>query len=220
MMKPSDIMVELDDIGIDFTQLQYYDLFTEIASDKRANKYFNWLLGIDDFELIRIPVMEKPILYSDKTKKAIDETLYKEIRKYLFQINFLQDKEKYNPANKSAKEGILEIRRDEMDEEKSKPKVDKSIFCSQISALVWGGNSSYNFSNIQDLYLYQFLDGISRIDKIKEYEGVMQGYYTGNIDKKDISDILERVNWKSDFAFVEPKLETIADMEKRGLREK
>lgn len=202
-LKPSDMMVQLYDDGIDYQEIDKYTLFcmmcSEILVSKESNKKskiqerIGWLTGIFDFE-IYLDENRDIFLYSESTGCKIDKGVYYLIRSFLLKINCKDDSEKYNPGNESTKKSIIQQERRRMEREKKK-KNRGSVFVNYISSLVWGNTSGYKYEDVLKLNIWQFYDAIKRINKIKLFDYNMIGFYTGSIKYDDIKKIEEKISW-------------------------
>lgn len=76
---------------------------------------------------------------------------------------------------------------------KNKKEKYTPILPSLISAMVNSEQFKYDYSTVWSLNIYQFMDAVKRIQKIKNAEQIIQGIYSGNIDSKKISK--ESLNW-------------------------
>ena len=196
ILSPLDLMVSLYDSGIDYEKMDNYELFIMLCDcDPKSIRHIEWLTGISDFKLMAEKETNTPLLFSKSEQLVIDETVYSLIRGFMFKINYINDKPKYNPGDKTTKRAIIEEERASM--KRKAKKGFKSILGSQISALSWGNSNGINCTNIWDLHIYQLFDGLFRIDKIKNYEQTMTGYFSGNIDSKNLKKIQSKLNWMS-----------------------
>lgn len=203
LMKPSDMMVQLDDSGIDYTQITPYVLFTFLCSEilvadengkeSEIRKRLEWLTGIDDFEMV---VENDDLILRGKDSGAvIDIAVYMQIRRYLMKLMFRSDKEKYNPGNEVTRKAIIAEERRKQNRAKKRRKETPSFFASQVSSLVWGNHNGYKYNDVLEMPLYQFNDGLYRLNRIKNYDFNMMGYYSGNISSKDIKGIEDKIDW-------------------------
>jgi len=196
LLKPSDLMVQLYDIGIDYTELTNYDIFILFCKElelKENDSFVNnlyWITGISDFELV---TKNNNAFLKNKDGVIIDRAVYIQIRKFLLDISFRDEKEKYNPGNSSTRKMIIEEERKKQARLLKKEK--KSVLSSQISSLIWGTKYGVNYENIFKMHLYQFYDGLIRINRIMNYNYTMYGYYSGNISKKDFDNITDKIDW-------------------------
>ena len=203
-LKPSDLMVELYDSGIDYRNTKPYDVFILLCGetldrgddgeirwnrDSQVSKQLGWLTGIEDFMLSSDG--ENLFLTSPSTGAKIDIGVYTQIRKYFMDMNGRSEKEEYNPGNETTMKFLIEQERKKRKREARRG--HKSYLAPQISSLVWA--SGRTFEDVYNLYLYQFFDGILRINKIKSYENVCFGYYAGNIDSSSFNKVKESLNW-------------------------
>lgn len=203
-LKPSDLMVELYDSGIDYRNAKPYDVFILLCGetldrgddgeirwnrDSQVSKQLGWLTGIEDFMLSSDG--ENLFLASPSTGAKIDIGVYTQIRKYFMDMNNRSEKETYNPGNDTTMKFLIEQERKKRKREERRG--HKSYLAPQISSLVWASGRS--FEDVYNLYLYQFFDGLLRINKIKSYDNVCFGYYAGNIETSSFNKIKESLNW-------------------------
>ena len=203
-LKPSDLMVELYDSGIDYRNTKPYDVFILLCGetldrgddgeirwnrDSQVSKQIGWLIGIEDFMLSSDG--ENLFLASPSTGAKIDIGVYTQIRKYFMDMNGRSEKEEYNPGNETTMKFLIEQERKKRKREARRG--HKSYLAPQISSLVWA--SGRTFEDVYNLYLYQFFDGLLRINKIKSYDNVCFGYYAGNIDSSSFNKVKESLNW-------------------------
>ena len=203
-LKPSDLMVELYDSGIDYRNTKPYDVFILLCGetldrgddgeirwnrDSQVSKQLGWLTGIEDFMLSSDG--ENLFLASPSTGAKIDIGVYTQIRKYFMDMNNRSEKETYNPGNDTTMKFLIEQERKKRKREEKRG--HKSYLAPQISSLVWASGRS--FEDVYNLYLYQFFDGLLRINKIKSYDNVCFGYYAGNIETSSFNKIKESLNW-------------------------
>ena len=203
-LKPSDLMVELYDSGIDYRNTKPYDVFILLCGetldrgddgeirwnrDSQVSKQLGWLTGIEDFMLSSDG--ENLFLTSPSTGAKIDVGVYTQIRKYFMDMNNRSEKETYNPGNDTTMKFLIEQERKKRKREEKRG--HKSYLAPQISSLVWASGRS--FEDVYNLYLYQFFDGLLRINKIKSYDNVCFGYYAGNIETSSFNKVKESLNW-------------------------
>ena len=68
-----------------------------------------------------------------------------------------------------------------------------SILSPLISSLINCEQFKYDHTTVWDLNIYQFMDSVKRIQKLKSYNQIMQGVYAGTVDSKNLSS--DTVNW-------------------------
>lgn len=193
--KPYDLMVELDDSGFDYVDLTNYDVFLMLYQTGDYKECMKIFLGDYDFKLYQ-DKNQQFFLYDEDKDVGIDNIVYEQISKFIKQMNIISDKTEFNPANKGARKFLIKNERRKRKRQKNKNNTENtSHLTNQISALVWGNTSGYNYNNIWNLYAYQFFDGLRRLQKIKDYNNIMNGVYTGNIDSKNLNQ--EEIHWLS-----------------------
>ncbi len=194
-LEPQDLMAELWKQGIDFEFLTPFDLFIMLyySNQEQYNLLFKDFAGIAQlgaYEQDGVKMMVagdedfNPIGY-------IDETVYKELSKFYKTITCFENKEKMKFAGQKTKEAILDLEVENMEDNKEEGKDQLAIL---LSAIVWGNTSGYNWTNIWDLYFYQFNTGIKQLDKIKYTSSLLNGVYAGNVDTKKINR--KELDWK------------------------
>ena len=201
-LRPYDMMVDLYDSGIDYEKMENYDLFVlmcgETLKEKNGKVFINkesnisksleWLTGIPDFFLCS--KKDEFFLYSKKTGLKIDKAIYYSVHKYFIDMMFIEDKDEFNPGNATTKKFLIEQKRKEL---KRKAKKKNNQFASNISSLVW--SSGITFEEVKKLHIYQLNDGLHRINKLKNYEHVCIGYFTGHIESSAFRKMQEDLNW-------------------------
>lgn len=203
-LKPSDLMVELYDSGIDYRTAKPYDVFVMLCgetlsrnedgnvswnSESQVSRQIGWLTDVYDFMLSSDG--KDLFLVSPSTGMKIDIGIYTQIRNYFMDMNNRSEKDEYNPGNDTTMKFLIEQERKKRKREARRK--HKSLLAPQISSLVWASGRS--FEDVCNLYLYQFFDGLIRINKIKSYDNVCFGYYAGNIETSSFNKIKESLNW-------------------------
>ena len=96
-------------------------------------------------------------------------------------------------ASPLSKQRLIEVHRQDLEFNSRKPY--KSTLCTLISAMVNSKEFKYNYMTVLDLPIYTFMDAVRRIQKIKGYEGLVTGMYSGNIDLSKIEGKDKILNW-------------------------
>lgn len=190
---PIDMMVQLDDIGVDFTTLNDYDLFLmlfNVLKDRDVSLILGGGLDFKNFQ-VSLNTKNNMVILHDKTTGAIiDRGIHNQIAATLRKINHLE-KDNRKPANAEAKEYMLERARLKMKRNKNR-KVESQLE-SLIVALVNTEQFSYNFETVKDLTIYQFNESARQIIKKIDYDNRMIGVYAGTVNAKDLSQ--DDLNW-------------------------
>jgi len=121
----------------------------------------------------------------------INEAVYGEISKYLKTVTGFENKKNVNFGNDLAMEMFIEAEKEDLEFASQTGK--SASMDDLIAALVL--ETAYTFENIFDLYMYQFNKLIRKMIKKADYNNLMIGVYTGNIDMKKLSK--DKLNWLS-----------------------
>lgn len=188
---PIDFMVPLDDAGIDFTQINEYELFLLLFP---ALQNMDTHLVFGDVDLKRFSLMQNDvngqvILRDTANGYVIDRAIHNQIATTLRSINKLERNNK-RPGNDEAKRYMLERARVKAMRRKRK---EMSQTEQLIVAMVNTEQFKYGFEEVRDLTIYQFNESVRQIIKKVEYDQRMTGVYAGTIDPKSISQ--DDLNW-------------------------
>lgn len=122
-------------------------------------------------------------------ERVINKSNFENFIKLIKLQNCMSIEKEYKPANKKAQEIINRLNKSKKKKPKSKNNID---LASIISGVVWR-SSHTNIKNVWELSVYQLYDAFYRLGVIDDFNLVMTGYYTGNIEKKDID--FKNLNW-------------------------
>lgn len=192
---PYDMMVELDDAGIDFTQINDYELFLMLWNSVRENAHADLIFG--ELDIGRMELMRNRenglIALVDKDSGAIiDKGIYSQIAATLRKINWLKRTTK-KPGNEEAKTYLLERAR--IKAKRRKGRVTDSPLEGLIIALVNTEQFKYGYTEVLDMSLYQFNASLHQVTKKVDYDNIMHGVYSGTVKVSDISQ--DKLNWLS-----------------------
>lgn len=184
---PFQYMVQLDDMGIDFTQITDYQLFMMLFP-AFAKENMGILFGdidLSDICAYQNPKNDMPILYSQKNDIIIDEFVYTQIADTIRKINGLK-KETRKSGNDEAKEFRLKLERKKQRRNSRKPY--EPYLEKLVVALVNRPEFKYNFAETEHLTIYQFNQSFEQIKTNITFENTMIGVYAGTIDTSRIKD--------------------------------
>lgn len=189
---PIDMMVQLDDIGVDFTQINDYELFLLLF---RSLKEQDTSLIFGDLNLrpFQTAVNEQNgliVLVNQETGVMIDRAIHGQIAATLRKIHHLK-KDNRKPANGEAKEYLIERARIKM--RRHKNRATDSQLEELIVALVNTEQFHYGFGGTRELSIYQFNESVHQIIKKIDYDNRMHGIYSGTVSAKDLSQ--DDLNW-------------------------
>lgn len=189
---PIDMMVQLDDVGIDFTSIDEYELFLllfEIIKGQDTSLVFGDL----DLKSFQAAVNEQNgnlVLVNSSTGVVIDRALHGRIADALRKIHHLE-KDNRKPANGEAKEYMIERARKKLRRQKNRM-IDSQLE-SLIVAVVNTEQFHYGFEGTRELSIYQFNESVRQIIKKIDYDNKMHGIYAGTVSAKDLSQ--DELNW-------------------------
>lgn len=190
---PIDLLVELDDLGIDFSTINEWDLFLMLFEGIKSQ---DTSLVFKDLDLSRFERMVNTknntvVLRDDERDITIDRAIHAYIADVLRKLHHLE-KDRRKPGNEEAKRYMLE--RAKIKAQRKKRKKDSQLE-SLIIAMVNTEQFKYNYSQTLDLTIYQFNESVRQIINKIDYEHKMFGVYTGNISSKDLKP--DDFNWLS-----------------------
>lgn len=182
---PIDMMVQLDDLGIDYTEINAYELFLlmfEGIKTQDASIVFGDL-DLSKFELAIEETSGKPVLLNADDDIVIDRAIHSQIADTLRKINNLE-KNRRLPANEEAKKYMMERARKKMKRRANRSR--ESQLEQLIIAMVNTEQFKYGYDETRELSIYQFNQSVHQIIKKVEYDNRMFGVYSGNIDAKKL----------------------------------
>lgn len=184
---PFQYMVQLDDIGIDFTKITDYELFIRLFFTL-AKSDMSILFGDIDWSDISVDINSRngtPILCSKKNNIIIDEFIYCQIADYIRKINNLK-KENRKPGNDEAKEFRIKLERKKQKRNAKKPY--EPYLEKIVVALVNRPEFKYNYEQVNNLTIYQFNQSFEQIKTSITFDNTMIGVYAGTVDTSKIKD--------------------------------
>lgn len=182
---PFQYMVQLDDIGIDFTTISDYQLFMMLFTvyAKSDLSIIFGDLNVSDFIVQRDGNFE--YLYSPSNKIEINEKVYNDIVNTIRKINLLE-KVNYKPGNESARKYLLEKERKKQKRnanKKQEPYLEKLVI-----SLVNTSEFKYDYVSCMDLSIYKFNQSFRQIQHKIAFDNTMIGVYTGTVDTSKLSN--------------------------------
>ena len=188
---PVDLMVQLDDAGIDFTAIDDYELFLIMFREINS---LNTKLVFGDLDLSKFKIAlredDQTVLLRNEEKDInIDRITHARIAATLRKIHHLE-KNRKKPGNKEAREYMLERARKKM---KRAKRLTDSQLESLIIAMVNTEQYKYDYESTKNLSIYQFNESVRQIINKVDYDNRMFGVYSGTISAKDLSQ--DDLNW-------------------------
>lgn len=189
---PVDLMVQLDEVGVDFTTINDYELFLRLFPALRQQDT-SLIFGDLDLSKFSIAISEEQnslVLIDTDTEIEINRAVQNEVASVLRKIHHLE-KNRKKPANQEAKDYMLERARAKI--KRNKNHKEDSQLESLIVAMVNTAEYKYDFEETRKLTIYQFNESVRQIIKKVDYDNRMIGVYAGTISAKDLSQ--DDLNW-------------------------
>ena len=189
---PIDLLVPLDDAGIDFSTINDYELFILLFN---AIKQCDTSLVFGDLDLspFQLGVDEetgRPVMIDPKTERKFDRALQVNIADTLRKIHHLE-KNNRKPGNEEARKYMIERARKKMN--RSRRRKHDSHLENLIVAMVNTEQYKYDFAGTLELSIYQFNESVRQVSHKINYSNIMFGVYSGSVDPKTISQ--DDLNW-------------------------
>lgn len=194
----ADLKWQLDDIGIDYTQISDFELFYCFLARKFKKNNTSILFG----EIVDFSQMQ--ILHNDKLDENVMIQVFNngdflQIDKYVYSsiVNVLRKMHRIKrndelPGNEATKQILIEDARDEY--EANKNKIGKPYLLTLVSSMVNSEGFKRDDTTVFDMNIYAFMDSVARIGKIKNADLLLSSGYSGfGIDLKKLKK--EDTNW-------------------------
>lgn len=183
---PFDMMVQLDDAGIDFTTIDDYGLFLLLFRELRE---CDTSLVFEHLDLSKFTPMVNAknglvVLRDQTTGAVIDKGIYLAIGDAIRQIHHLK-KENRKPANEESKAYLIERTRKKLMRAMREQK--ESQLEELIVSLVNTEQFNYRFNDVKDMTIYQFNESVRQVVKKIDFDNKMHGIYAGTINAKELS---------------------------------
>ena len=183
---PFQYMVQLDDMGIDFTTMSDYELFKMLflVYTKSDLSILFGNLDVSDFGVYR-EKNNNTFIYSPSSHIEINEKVYNDLAETIRKINLLE-KVKSKPGNESAKKYLLEKERKRQKrnaKKKQEPYLEKLVI-----ALVNTSEFPYDYDSCMGLSIYRFNQSFKQIQHKIAFDKTMIGVYAGTVDTSKLSN--------------------------------
>lgn len=186
---PSTMTFQLFDVGIDFTEISDFTLFSEFLCHTLAPDKTKLLFGDLDFTAYELKYSEdlkEPVLYNATTESMITDFTYQILVGYVRSFHGLKNK-RLCPKNEKTKMNIIEDDREEFEFSKMEKK-QSSMIVNQISTLINSPGSGETHKTVWDLPISVFTNSLQRIAKMENAKILLQSGYSGfGVDLKKIS---------------------------------
>lgn len=183
---PSTMKVTLDDMGLDYMQVEDFQLFMMLCQSLTPDKTKPLLgdLDLTKFKPFSLEKTEEVVLANGEVGEdgkpiVINEIIYEILVTYIRKMhNF---KKQVDKAGNAITRKIL-IDEDRKSAERNKDKPYKSFLVPLVSSLQ--GRQGYTKEYICNMGLYEFMNQINRVQIIVQADAALGGMYSGFVDTK------------------------------------
>lgn len=189
---PIDMMVQLEDIGVDFMSINEYELFLllfNVLKERDTSLIFG-NLNLRAFKSVVNTQNDSIVLLDKDTGAVIDRSIQGQIASVLRKMHNLKRNNR-KPANQEAREYMLQRARDKM--RRRNNRAMESQLEGLIVAMVNTEQFHYGFEGTRELSIYQFNESVRQVIKKIDYDNRMHGIYAGTVNAKELSQ--DDLNW-------------------------
>lgn len=189
---PSDYKSVLyDDFGVDYETVEDFEFFLMMWGSISNTRIDIFLPDIhpENYRMVRNNNTDETGLYDPELDIFIGKDLYTSVTDYIRKMHGIT-KHFDKAGNESTKKYLIKKARKEL---QKRDEGYKSTLAPLVSSMVNCSDFKYDHSSVWDLNIYQFMDSVKRIQKLKSVEHITQGVYAGTIDQKKISK--DALNW-------------------------
>lgn len=189
---PFQYMVQLDDIGIDYTKITDYQMFRllfPIYAQNDTSIIFGDLC-LSDLQEYYDESTNLTVLYGLESDVKIDEFVYSNMAKLMRQINCIKYERK-KPKGEHTKKYLLEKERrhlKNLERMRKKKEYEQSDFELMAIALVNNHNFKYDYESVMNLSIYNFYQSLRQIQHQIDFNNIMRGIYAGTVDSSKLTD--------------------------------
>lgn len=189
---PIDMIAPLDEVGIDFSTINEWELFLLLFEQLKVVDTRLVLGGLDlkKFEIYVNTQNGNIVLRNEEDGVVIDRAIHDKIALILRTIHHLE-KNNRRPGNEEAKEYMIKRAREKAARHKNRKR--ESQLEPLIVAMVNTEQYKYDFEGTRELSIYQFNESVRQVIKKTDYDNLMHGVYAGTINAKELSQ--DKFNW-------------------------
>lgn len=189
---PSDMKSQLDDLGLNYMEVEDFDLFMMLTRGL-TNKHTFLLFGdldLSQFEPCINQDNNERCLYDRRNDIVIDKLIYLRIVSYLRKLHSIKPKIE-NAANETTRKILIQLDRDRI--KKSKKEPYKSQLKELISGMMRYPGFKYKKNELKECGLYEFMDSVQGAQIYVSTTSLLSGIYSGMVDTKSINK--KEFNW-------------------------
>lgn len=189
---PFQYMVQLDDIGIDYTTItdyQMFQLFFPLYAQYDTSIIFGDLY-LKDIRVYHDHSTNLDVLYSPTSDVRIDELGYTIMAKTMRRVNCIKYV-RYKPKGEKTKRYLLDKERrhqKNMERLKKRREYEESELEKLVVALVNNKHFKYDYETVNNLSIYNFYQSFKQISHEINFNNIMRGVYAGTIDTSQMQD--------------------------------
>ena len=192
---PSDMMSELDSMGIDFEEISEYTLFIMLLTGFLADKNNSCQL-FEGFDFKKLKFSEDSsgqlVFIDEDGNEVFNEIIYLDISNIIAAMIGTEKTPKKKFGNDFAKK--MRIKQDYKKKEKARKEQDENdgVLSSIILRLVNNANFPYNFETINNVTIFDVFQSVKQIDKDLSVTDLMNSRLVGADLNKVPRDSLSR----------------------------
>ena len=190
---PSDYKsILMDNFNIDYEMVGDFEFFIMMWGSIREDDISILFPNINavDYKPAVNQDTDVLALIDEKSGRKIDEVSYLIMVEYLRKLHGFEKKID-KAGNEATKKYLINKARKEL--QRNNKSKWTSILSPLISSMINCEQFKYEHTTVWDLNIYQFMDSVKRIQKLKSYNQIMQGVYAGTVDSKNLSS--DTINW-------------------------
>ena len=189
---PSDMPSQLDDLGINYMEIEDFELFmmlTRGLTKEKTNILFGDL-DLSQFEPCLNQVNNEKCLYDRENDIVIDKLIYLKIISYLRKLHSIKPKVR-KAANETTRKIIIQLDRQKI--QQSKKEEYKSQLKELISGMMRFPGFKYKKNELKECGLYEFMESVQGAQIYVSTTALLSGMYSGMIDTSKIDK--KEFNW-------------------------
>lgn len=189
---PSDLKSYLDDIGLNYMQVDDFELFMLLTKSLTLDKTCILFDDIDftKFEIVKDIENEQLVMYNFENDIKIDFLIYHKIVSYLRLIHNIKPVVE-KAANETTRKILISLDRQKNIENSKKPY--HSRLKNILSALLRYEGCSLNLKELEQLNIYALTDLLEGAKIYISSTALLKGIYSGMLDTKKLDK--EELNW-------------------------
>lgn len=193
---PSDMISTLWDMGIDWEELDDFELFIMLSRglNKEQTKLIFEDLDLSSMQMVVNNETQDICLINEETNQVIDRLAYAKISGYLRKLHNIKPKIK-KAKTKTTKRLLIDL-----DREDKKKAIEKNKHKSQlkplISAMMRYPGFKYKSNELKEITLFEFMDTVQGASIYISSTSLLQGSYSGFCDTSKINK--EAFDWMRD----------------------